>query len=223
MNPTLETPKWIGKIQCACPGLRVSCSFEQVNYGVPQSWDRKTYYASARFCRAASFINTINTEKTTVIITDADQLFRKNILSLLNPGVQKAYDIAIFDHLETIPLASLYAKFGASFVAINSTASAKQYIRDVSFFIEKNLNRLACWTLDQIALFTVAKLYNKNNTPISILKIPGEEITCAWDSNLNSTIWNSAGPCKFQINTYTNTIRYFLRKYGFQTILKRYY
>ncbi len=219
MNPTSEVPQLLGRLKKVCPCLQVTSSLEEVDYGEHMSWTRKTFYASARFCRAASFIESLG---QTVIITDADQIFRKSILSLIYPDENATYDVAIFNHQAHHSLISLYAKYGASFVVIRPTRFGKKYIKDVSFLIEHNLKRGACWTLDQIALLAVGKAHQVNSIPTKIFELPFSEITGDWDVS-PATVWNSAGPCKFEVNTYTNTIRLLLIKWGFEDIFNRYY
>lgn len=219
MNPTSEVPQLLDRLRKVCPSLQVTSSLEKVDYGEPTSWTRKTFYASARFCRAASFIESLG---QTVIITDADQIFRKDILSLIYPDENATYDVAIFNHQAHHPLISLYAKYGASFVVIRPTRLGRKYIKDVGFLIEHNLKRGTCWTLDQIALLAVGKAHQVNSIPTEIFELPFSEITGDWDVS-SATVWNSAGSCKFEVNTYTNTIRLLLIKWGFEDIFNRYY
>jgi hypothetical protein len=220
MNPQNRTIDWLNHLQQYFPQAEITYSLEQVSYGDIGSWERKTFYASARFCRAASFCLTTNKP---VIITDADQIFRGSILNLIDTtksGID--YDVALFDHQEAYPLISLYAKYGASFVVISATTLGRDYINQVGCLINHNLLRKACWTLDQISLLAIAKLHERHKTGMKMYTIPIHEITCEWDSS-PASIWNSAGPCKFQSNTYTKTAQNLLRKWGFDDICKTYY
>lgn len=220
MNPQSTTVYWLNRLQQDFPKTEISYSLEEVTYGEVGSWERKTFYASARFCRAASFC--LTTHKP-VIITDADQIFRSNIINLIDTSKPSMdYDVALFDYQEAYPFVSLYAKYGASFVVISTTELGRKYINQVSFLIHHNLQQKACWTLDQISLLAIAKLHEKHETGIKVHKIPIHEITGKWDGS-SATIWNSAGPCKFQSNTYTKVAKGLLQKWGFDDICNSYY
>jgi hypothetical protein len=223
MNAVERTMNLLERLTAICPKLSVTFSSEVVSYGNENSLMRKTYYASMRFCRAASFIMATNKP---VIITDADQIFRRDIADLIfdkSRSLDLSYDVAIIDYQDASPFVPLYAKFGASFVIIAPNQKARDYILQVARLIEHNLKRMACWTLDQIVLLAIFEAHSRYGVPTKTWKIPTQVITTHWDRPEPAFIWNAAGPLKFQKNTYSDALRLLLRKYKFDDILEQHY
>jgi hypothetical protein len=220
MNPNENSFNLISKFASLFPQTYLSTSHEVVDYAQAGSWERKTYYASARFCRAASFLSTSNVP---IIITDADVLFKRNILSLLDlykGGDWKTnIDFALMVPFKTMPLVPLYAKFFASFVLVTNTRAARDYLFQVSYFIEKNLARGACWTLDQLALLAVFEARNINMLETNLWEIPYcqslDHAYAAEETPSDGIIMTSTGEGKFGSNRYTEVVKKHLQKYSF--------
>ena len=221
MNPSDKSKSFLKHLGLVCPQLHFSFSFEDVVYADSGSWARKTYYASARFCRAADFAFSVNKP---VVVTDADILFRKDISNLVweSPG-KLNYDIALFVPYTKFLLTPLYAKFCASFVAISPSALGKTYMSHIKYFIEENLKkRRACWTLDQFALLAVSEAHVRNQISTKLLELPFEEMLNMEHINQeemrSATVWTSASENKFGVNRYTQQVRRLLERYGFDRI-----
>lgn len=158
--------------------------------------DRNTYLASIRFALVHKALKIL---KCTIVVTDADQLFKDGIEKITENSIANNYDISLFDYSLEYPFISLYAKYGASYVEFNNTPKTNNYVETLSRFISINLQYRSCWTLDQFAL-----LYCRNlNTDIRINNLPMNLI----GSDDKSIIWNMAGPSKFTSRKYSSAIR----------------
>jgi hypothetical protein len=161
-----------------------------------------------------------------VIITDADQVFQKDLIQLVNQSTSSHvvnYDVGIFNYCRDHSLIPLYGKYGASFVIITPTKEGRDYLFQVSSLIEHNLKRGCCWTTDQLALLAVLEAQSRNNLPTRVWEIPHTMITTEWDTQKKAFIWNAAGPLKFQANTYSNEIKRLLENNNFQDLSDLHY
>jgi hypothetical protein len=223
MNPSDKSLDLISRLARACPNLYITSSSEVTNYGSENKLIQNTYYASARFCRAASFLLEM---EVPVIITDADQVFQKDLIQLVNQSTSSHvvnYDVGIFNYCRDHSLIPLYGKYGASFVIITPTKEGRDYLFQVSSLIEHNLKRGCCWTTDQLALLAVLEAQSRNNLPTRVWEIPHTMITTEWDTQKKAFIWNAAGPLKFQANTYSNEIKRLLENNNFQDLSDLHY
>lgn len=217
MNSQPEDIEIIKILSHKFPNQSFSFSSEFVNQKELNSCADVTYYASARFCRAASFLRII---KKPIIITDADVLFRKSIAPIIQPDV----DIQVFAPYIDYPLVPLYARIWASFLVINPTQLGQSYLNSVSYFINIHLKRGSCWTLDQLSLYAVLKLFSLNGLDLKVDYIPFlKEVSDEIHDNIslakNTTIWTACGSAKFENNNFTRLGYSFLKKFNLEYLV----
>ena len=191
-DPTPNTVVYLDKLNTY--GIHINAVFFELPI-FEEVLDRNTYLASIRFCVVHWLLSTFG---FTLVVTDADQLFAKQAV-IVPDGVPTTADISLFDHTLTSPYASLYAKYGASYVEFYPNRRTFSYSKILANFLAANLLARSCWTLDQIAL-----LYCKNRCPdLRVNLIDNTKISC----DQGAALWNQAGPTKFEENAFTTKIK----------------
>lgn len=112
--------------------------------------DRRAYYSSARFCRAAELARCC---ASAVIIVDTDALFRQRVDTLL-AAVPPGADAALPVHADSPP----WNRYAAGCVLVTPTATGRLFLNRVAAIVAHNLaGRTATWFIDQIALCLAAE------------------------------------------------------------------
>ncbi|WP_019501402.1 FkbM family methyltransferase [Pseudanabaena sp. PCC 6802] len=209
MDPDLETFQLLSSLQGKLPDLQISHSYEFLDIADNNNPDgliaKLVYYCCVRFCRAAEFIRNVG---NTVIITDADVLFRRDLDSIVNS--ESDYDIALVDFGSGLPI---YDRYCASLVIVRQTEAAKNYLNCLSDFIIHNLRQRSAWMLDQFGLYGVGNTYVKRNPDFKTRFLPDYYTSTEWSDR--NPIWSAQNNKKWEQNRYTELKQKILSNYGF--------
>ena len=152
-NPNHSVISFIEKLFVTLPELQITSTFEIIEVSKDNA---PVQFSTRRFIAADYLLNYFN---SSLIIVDADALFRKNWASLYGDE-SKSYEIIVSES-ESSPF---WEQIQAGFLYLNNGDIAKQYIHETARFINHNLS---CgnhvWFLDQIALSACFDKYLKNS------------------------------------------------------------
>ena len=149
-----------------------------------------------------------------LVIADCDQLFIDTLQCFTD--LLGDTPILVADHLVDYPFASIYAKFGASFVMFNMMDSRNlsfQFLYILRIYLVNHMTiAQPMWTIDQLALLHVYSIMNldANSVNTSI----GDCIHCGPPSSPgfhNVKLFNQAGETKMETNSYTTFCQRILR------------
>jgi hypothetical protein len=185
--------------------LKLVTSYEYVNIdnypsGMPPAND-KIYYSCVRFFRLYQMVMV---NKNTIIMSDADVVFRKNIKEL--PEVfDETYKMGLVSH----DAPQLWEKITALFSFFKQSKETESYLRIVSAIILDNMkNQTSYWFLDQFALSLTYETL-ENHDAIKLYKAPLlNDLNCSDDAVTWALVNHEEDPEKF-----TEYVKYLREKY----------
>lgn len=185
------------------PHFHFSMTTETVN--LPDIHSKRSYYAFARYLQAYNRFR----EGHTVVVADADLLFRDNPQKLLDQAA--GYDVGIVK-FEGQPLSNRY---NASFVVFHQTFFAELLLKALDRFLKVQFKRPSLiWILDQISLYCcIRRLIEVTAGQARAFEWP-EQTICIHQLD-TSPIWNGATNRKWTDSPYDRLRRNLLIEYGF--------
>lgn len=164
----------------------------------------RVYYACARMLVAERLARE---EEATVVIADADILFRTDPATLIESA--RGHDIATVE-FEGEPLCNRYS---ASFFVVNRTLPGAVFLAALRHFLAENFRRQWLWMLDQVALYGCARrLIDTTGGALTVLAWP--ESVLSIHHHPDAAIWPGATIAKWSDSPYTRLRDAILREYG---------
>lgn len=194
INPDAGVAQAVEAVCRLLPGIKLSYSYEHVDFAGCTDTHVRTYYASVRFVRLAEIFAA---SPASYLCLDADSILRHDVVArgswreVKDVGLRMRFDER--PHMNVVASASIW----------RANEDAAKFIKRVRELIKSTLEaREAVWFLDQVVLSYVARELGLSDVAVSQLDMTYLD----WFFDDDSLIWTGKGKRKSDDDRYTEEV-----------------